>query len=84
MEGEGKRVDKLSDTPLTTQLERIIRDAIESGELPPGEQLPTQAELVKLHGVSEATVRRALERLEKDGLIFGAQGRGWFVRRREP
>jgi GntR family transcriptional regulator len=84
MESEGRLVDKLSDVPLTDQLARIIRDAIGSGELPAGQKLPTEAELADMHDVSRITVRRALAQLEKDGLIFGAQGRGWFVRRREP
>jgi DNA-binding GntR family transcriptional regulator len=57
-----------------------LRTAIESGQLPAGSVLPSEAELVARHGVSRATVRRALDVLESDGLIISHHGRGRFVR----
>ena len=45
--------------------------------------MPSESELTEQHQVSRVTVRRALERLQRDGLIYGAQGHGWFVKRRE-
>ena len=40
----------------------------------PGEPLPTVAELRKQHGVSQATVERALDRLRREGLITRPAG----------
>jgi DNA-binding GntR family transcriptional regulator len=81
---ESERVDKLSEVSLTDQLARILREGIADGTLPAGEKLPSEAELGAFHDVSRIVVRRALTRLEEEGLVFGAKGRGWFVRRREP
>jgi GntR family transcriptional regulator len=52
--------------------------------LHPGQRLPAEAELRKAHGASRFTIRSALQELEREGLIFSAQGRGWFVRDQRP
>jgi GntR family transcriptional regulator len=52
--------------------------------LHPGQRLPAEAELRKTHGASRFTIRSALQELEREGLIFSAQGRGWFVRDQRP
>lgn len=78
---EGERVDLESEVPLTDQLEAILRRRITAGTMTG--RMPSESELTGHHNVSRVTVRRALERLERDGLIYGAKGRGWFVKRRE-
>lgn len=55
-------------------LERIL-----GGELRPGDQIPTEAELIAQFGVSRTTVRRALQDIENAGLIRRHAGRGTFV-----
>jgi GntR family transcriptional regulator len=69
-----------SGVPLTDQLEAILRRRIAGWT----GWMPSESELMEHHGVSRVTVRRALGRLEAEGLVFGAKGRGWFVVRREP
>lgn len=66
--------------PLYEQLQAIIRDNILSGMYAPGERMPSEPELGKSFGVSRITVRRAIEELEKGGLLERKQGRGTFVR----
>ena len=60
-----------------------VREAIEaqirSGELPPGARLQSERELAERLGVSRVTVRRALDGLEKEGLVRTAPGSGRYV-----
>ncbi len=46
-----------------------LRDRIRSGDLVPGDRLPTQAELAEEFGVERGTVRQALRALQSDGLL---------------
>jgi GntR family transcriptional regulator len=68
-------------TPLYYRLESILRGAIESREYRVGQNLPSERELGEQYGVSRITVRRALETLEREGLVRRGRGRsgGTFV-----
>ncbi|XVV09419.1 GntR family transcriptional regulator [Actinoplanes sp. CA-131856] len=57
---------------------------IRDGELPPGAALPPQRELSASYGVTLATLRQALQRLENDGLLSQQPGRGTFVTEPRP
>jgi DNA-binding LacI/PurR family transcriptional regulator len=59
-------------------LAEVLRNSI-GKELLPGDKLPTQKELMKRHGVSLATVERALRILSDEQLIACHVGRGTFV-----
>lgn len=63
-----------SPVTLYYQVERKIRKQIESGELNPGDFIPSENELIKMFNVSRITIRKALERLEEDGLIIKKRG----------
>jgi len=56
-----------------------ITGEIAAGRLRPGDQLPTEAEYATSFGVSRITIRRAMSRLDQDGLIERFRGRGTFV-----
>ncbi|MFL5252443.1 MAG: phosphonate metabolism transcriptional regulator PhnF [Rhodopila sp.] len=56
-----------------------LRQDIAAGASQPGAQLPTEAEMSARFGVNRHTVRRALEELQRDGLVRVEQGRGSFV-----
>lgn len=58
-----------------------LRTEIESGELQPGDALPSEAALMARYGVSRNTARQALTELEGAGLVDTIQGKGRFVRR---
>ena len=51
-----------------------------SGEMAPGETLPSERRLAEVLGVSRPTIREALKRLAADGLIEVRQGDATTVR----
>lgn len=69
--------------PLYIQLERILRDAIMDGSLSQSEPLPTERELAERYDISRITVRKALNDLQREGLLIRRRGAGTFVAPRE-
>lgn len=67
--------------PLHLQIREAIIKKVRSGEIEPGEKLPSERELQEMFNASRTPVRMALEALEAAGLIYRAQGRGSFVRK---
>ncbi|PWC37768.1 GntR family transcriptional regulator [Azospirillum sp. TSO35-2] len=57
----------------------LLRDRIIAGDLPPGTRLPGEPALAAEHAVSRVTVRRALDLLDKEGLVQRKAGSGTFV-----
>jgi GntR family transcriptional regulator len=56
-----------------------LRRQIDSGQVPAGGLLPSEAELSRNYAVSRVTVRKALELLRTEGLAGARQGFGWFA-----
>jgi GntR family transcriptional regulator len=52
---------------------------IRSGELPPGTQMPSYADIVEKHRVSNIVARKAIELLQSQGLVRSRPRRGIFV-----
>jgi GntR family transcriptional regulator len=73
-------IDKASATPYYDQLAEILRHEI-SEKQAEGEmcQLPSENELAEQHGLSRATVRHALDKLEREGWIYRQKGVGSFA-----
>jgi len=69
--------------PKYQQLAAEIRQQIVEGVLPPGEQLPSFPRLRALHGITNSTVEKVYEVLERDGLIVRRPRRGTFVAQRD-
>ncbi len=61
--------------PLYAKVQSTLRAAIRSGALSAGANLPSEKDLEAVHGVSRITVRRALEELEREGLVVRGRGR---------
>jgi DNA-binding FadR family transcriptional regulator len=59
---------------------QALREAILSGELPPGARLPAERDLAERYGVTRLTVRSALARLGAEHLLAVRQGSGYTVR----
>jgi GntR family transcriptional regulator len=73
-------IDKTSPLPYYQQLADLLRREISERESQ-GEiyQLPSENELAERHGITRATVRHALDVLEKDGWIYREKGKGSFA-----
>ena len=69
-----------SAQPRHEQVSDWLRERIESGAYLVDDQLPSENQLGSQFGVSRITVRRALQTLEGDGLIYRKQGLGSFVK----
>jgi GntR family transcriptional regulator len=74
------QIDRDSFEPAYLQLANILRRQIADGAFRPGDQLPSEAQLVQRFGVSPMTVRRSINLLADQGVVSTAQGRGTFVR----
>ena len=65
--------------PLYVQLAERISQYIKEAGLKQGDKVPSQNELLERYGVSQITVRLALQRLISDGVVNTIQGKGTFV-----
>ena len=68
-----------NDLPIYTQLVDAIKLAIVSGELLPGARMSTVRDLALEAGVNPNTMQRALQQLEREGLVFSQRSSGRFV-----
>ena len=65
--------------PLYVLLADLFRQRIVKGVWKEGEKLPSLEQLVAEFEVARVTVRQAIERLTRDGLVSPQRGRGTFV-----
>lgn len=72
-------ISNSSDKPIYEQITSQIKQMIISGELQPGDQLPSMRMLAKELRISVITTKRAYEDLERDGFIHMVMGKGSFV-----
>jgi DNA-binding GntR family transcriptional regulator len=74
-----KQFEEISNVPLRQKIVQVLREAILSGELKPGDALVETALATQL-GVSRAPLREAMRSLSKDGLIETVPYRGTTVK----
>ena len=72
-------VDRTSPVPLYYQVAQVLEQAIESGELPPGQRLDNEIALAERLGLSRPTMRRAIQYLVDRGLLVRKRGVGTQV-----
>ena len=80
---DGSAVDYLPKKNQMTKCDYVVeqlKERIISGEYKSGDQLPPEAALCELFGVSRITVREALKKLNMMGLVEIKQGKGTFVK----
>lgn len=68
-----------SNKAIFLQIRDSIRERILSGELKPGDRIPSVREYGADIGVNPNTVMRTYERLTSEGVIFNKRGIGYFI-----
>jgi len=66
-------------SPLYQQIRARLEHSLQAGEWRPGDVIPSETELAARYGVSQGTVRKAIDALAAENLLVRRQGRGTFV-----
>ena len=72
-------LDHRSGVPIYVQIVEQVRQRVSTGELRPGDQLPTVRQMATELRVNFNTVARAYRLLDEAGLISTQQGRGTYI-----
>lgn len=72
-------IDRQASTPFYQQLFDVLEARIQKGQIEQGARLPSENEICGEFGLSRATVRQALQRLESRGLVRRVTGRGVYA-----
>jgi GntR family transcriptional regulator len=73
------KIDFRTGAPIYIQIIEQVQQMVASGELKPGDQLPTVRQLATDLRVNFNTVARAYRVLDEAGLISTQQGRGTYI-----
>ena len=84
MQASGLIIQPSLPEPIFRQIAAQIRRLVASGQLEPGELLPSVREVAELHAINPMTVSRAYSLLEEEGLLERLRGRGMAVSARRP
>jgi len=71
--------DSVRAQPLYAQVKAQLTQRLIAGQWRPGEMLPSEFQLADEFGVSQGTVRKALDELTAENVLVRRQGRGTFV-----
>lgn len=74
-----RSIHKDSVIPLYHQLKEILREQISDRTYKPHQQIPSEPELQKIYGLSRATIRKAIDGLVREGLIYRLHGKGTYM-----
>ena len=65
--------------PLYEQIKLLLTQSLVAGEWKPGEPIPSEIELAARYGVSQGTVRKAIDALAAEHILLRRQGKGTYV-----
>jgi GntR family transcriptional regulator len=65
--------------PLYEQIKILLTQSLVSGEWKPGEAIPSEFDLAARFGVSQGTVRKAVDELAAEHIVIRRQGKGTYV-----
>ncbi len=70
--------------PLYAQVKHRMIERLVTGEWRPGNLLPSEMDLASEYGISQGTVRKALDSMASENLLVRKQGKGTFVAEHDP
>ena len=76
---DAPEIDYRAELPPHRQIAAWILARIASGDLQPGQPVPSEKELVDMFGVARTTARRAIAWLRDQGAVRTVAGRGSYV-----
>ncbi|MFC9029000.1 GntR family transcriptional regulator [Streptomyces arboris] len=76
----GPETEEADGRPLHERIAADLRDDIMSGDLAPGDSLPSTAQLKERFGAANATVQKAVQLLKGEHLVIGKAGASVTVR----
>jgi GntR family transcriptional regulator len=76
---DAPQIDYRGEEPPHRQIAAWILARIQSGDLQPGQPVPSEKELVDTFGVARTTARRAIAHLRETGAVRTVPGRGSYV-----
>jgi GntR family transcriptional repressor for pyruvate dehydrogenase complex len=79
--GKLANIDPIRREPLTTQVARRLVEYIFSGQIEPGDRMPSERQLAEAFGVGRSAMREALKALTLIGLLDVRQGDGTYLKK---
>jgi GntR family transcriptional regulator len=76
--------EPIQSRPLYQQIKTLLIKQIIDGRWTPGQRLPSEFQLGDEFGVSQGTVRKALDVMSREGLLVRYQGKGTYVAEHDP
>lgn len=76
-------MDTIFDAPLYIQVRQKILEQLRNGTLSSDTTLPSETKFAEMFDVSQGTVRKAIDDLVAQNILFRHQGRGTFVRKHD-
>lgn len=81
---DARKSKEAGSPPLYVQARDALKTEIQQGMWAPGEMLPSEFELAAMFGVSQGTMRKAMDALVHDHILVRRQGLGTFVSAHTP
>jgi molybdopterin/thiamine biosynthesis adenylyltransferase/DNA-binding transcriptional regulator YhcF (GntR family) len=75
------KITPIGHVTLSQAVAGRLSSSLLDGTIKPGEQLPSERDLIQQLDVSRATLREALKAMEENNLIEARAGVGWFARK---
>jgi len=72
-------LNSLDGGPLYKGVQRSLMEQLASGELKPGQLIPSERQLATEYNVSIGTLRKAIDELVENRILIRQQGKGTFV-----
>lgn len=72
-------LNKNGSKPLYIQLKNILREKIINGYYKEGDLIPSETKLLNKYNITRFTIRKAIDQLVNEGLVYRVHGKGTYV-----